>query len=143
MTSPQLLTAYERCDRLGKWSLDWQRSKIDLNELLYAGISEGLMSSAEDFNLEAGEHIVGISSRREIISDQHDLYSQVIHHAHIADIVSFALRKRQEAPWQRPQPVQIGEGPIWRSAAFLSPSGTSLRRVVLVTGWNDDRHFSE
>jgi hypothetical protein len=143
MNSPLLLSHYENCNREGFWARDFERRKIDLHELLEAGIREGLTSSREDFNEAAGERIIEIAARREIVSDQHDVYSQVIHHASIADIVCSAIRKAVEPPWCVPEDVQLGEGPIWSSASLLSPDGSHLRRVALVSNWGNDRHYSE
>ncbi len=143
MTSPQLLTAFEHCTRKGFWSLDWERAKIDLHELLMAGITEGLTTTRQDIGEAAGEKIMEISAVKNIVSDQHDLYSQVVHHCAIADIVATAVRKPQEAPWTFPDPETLPNGVLWHSGCFLAPSGTSLRRIVLATNWSDDRHFSE
>ena len=142
MNSPSLLSNYEPCNRRGVWSRDWERIKIDLNELLQAGIAEGMTSSRPDFNEAAGERIMEISAAREIVSDQFDLYSQVIHHCAIADIVSMAVRKATERPWGLPEPVELPGGQTWHSEAFLSPDGQYLRRVALTTNWNDDKHYS-
>ncbi len=143
MNSPQILTAYEPCNRKGIWSRDWERAKIDLHELLLEGIKEGLTSDRQDFNEAAGERIMEISARREIVSDQHDLYNQVIHYASISDIVSSAIRKPPDAPWGVLEPVSLPNGVEWQGSAFLSPDGAKLRRVVLATNWSDDRHYSE
>jgi hypothetical protein len=83
-----------------------------------------------------------ISARREIVSDQHDIYSQVIHYAAIADIVSCAIRKPSEPPWGVPESVSLPNGIQWQGSAFLSPDGAKLRRVVLVSHWDKDRHYS-
>ena len=143
MNSPQLLSADEKCRRLGFWSLDWERGKIDLHELLQAGIHEGMITTREDRGNAAGERIMEISASREIVSDQHDLYSQIIHYCAISDIVSTAVRKATEPPWGIPEPVELPNGLAWNSGAFLAPDGLSLRRIVLATSWSDNRHYSE
>jgi hypothetical protein len=143
MDIPALLTAYEPCKRKGIWSRDWERSKIDLHELLLEGIKEGVTTDREDYGEAAGERIMEISARREIVSDQHDLYSQVIHHCAIADIVSCAIRKPSEPPWGVSEPVSLPNGLQWQGGDLLAPDGLKLRRVVLATNWSDDRHYSE
>ena len=42
-----------------------------------------------------------------------------------------------------PEPVRLGEGPTWVSNAYLDPSGTHLRRIVLTSNWSEDRHYHE
>ena len=39
--------------------------------------------------------------------------------------------------------MSIGNGVLWRSSVFLDPTATHLRRLALVSSWNDDRHFAE
>jgi hypothetical protein len=143
MNSPQLLKAYEPCNRAGIWSRDWERAKIDFHDLLQAGLKAGLTTDRQDYGEAAGEEIIGIASRREVVSDQHNVYDQCVHHAAISDIVSCAIRKPTDKPWTLPDPIELPNGEIWSSGAFLAPSGTSLRRVVLATSWNDDRHYAE
>jgi hypothetical protein len=93
--------------------------------------------------MAAGGKIMEISANREIVSDQHDLYSQVIHYASLADIVTSAIRKPSEPPWGVSEPVSLPNGLQWQGGAFLAPDGLKLRRVVLATNWSDDRHYSE
>ena len=143
MNSPQLLSSFEHCRLKGFWDRDWERSKIDFYELLQEGIREGVTTTREDVGQAAGDRIMEISANRNIVSDQHDLYSQVVHYCSIADIVSTALRKPTDAPWGFPDPQTLPNGQTWRSGAYLAPDGAKLRRVVLATNWSDERHYSE
>ena len=142
MNSPTLLTSYEPCNRAGVWDRDWQRAKISLDELLQEGLKEGVTTLAKDLGEAAGERIMEISARREIVSDQHDVYNQVVHYASIADIVSHVIRKPSEAPWGIPEPVSLPNGQTWHSGAYLSPDGTKLRRIALTSNWSDNKHYS-
>lgn len=143
MNSPLLLTHFEHCNRMGHWSRDWDRAKIEISELLQAGIREGLTTKRKDFGEAAGECVVGISAKREIVSDHHDVYMQCIHTAALADLICCALRTSTDEPWTLAEPIQLGAGPIWHTDAMLSPDGRFLRRVVLASHWADDRHYSE
>lgn len=143
MNSPSLLTAYEKCPRLAYWSRDWQRAKIDLTELLQEGIKEGVRTSREDYGNASGEKVMEISAQREIVQDKYSVYDACIHTASLADVVSSAIRKAKEPPWLLPDPIGLGNGPTWHSGAFLSPSGESLRRIVLASNWSTERHYSE
>jgi hypothetical protein len=142
MNSPTLLTSYEPCNRCGIWDRDWERIKITLEELLQAGIKEGVTTTRQDIGEAAGERIMEISASREIVSDQHDIYNQVVHYASIADIVSTAVRKPSEAPWGIPESASLPNGQMWHSGAFLSPDGTKLRRIALTSNWSDAKHYS-
>jgi hypothetical protein len=51
--------------------------------------------------------------------------------------VTTAIRKPTDAPWGVPEPQDR-----WESDCFLSPDGSHLRKVVFVTSWSDDRHYS-
>jgi hypothetical protein len=142
MDSPTLLTLFEPCSRAGFWGRDWEYGKIDIHELLLAGIRAGVLSSRADFPVVAGEEIVAISARREIASRQFDIYSEVIHVAAIAEIVTSAIRKPLEPPWSLAEPVSLPNGQTWHSGAFLAPDGLKLRRVAISSNWSDDRHYS-
>ena len=141
--SPTLLSSVESCDLRGFWDRDWETHKIELSELLQQGIRAGLTSERPDFHEAAGERVMGIAAEREIFTDHHDVYAQAIHTASIADIVSLAIRKPSEPPWDVPEPVGLGDGLIWTPACFLAPSGTNLRHVVIATAWSHDKHYAE
>src|SRR5208282_3929697 len=138
----EILTSLEQCQRKAFWALDWKRARIDFHQLLREGIIEGLTSEREDFGQSAGEKIMEVSTSREIYSDQHDIYSLVIHTASLSDVLCHALRKPQEGPWKIPEPTSLPNGLEWVPSVFLAPSGSSLRRVVLVSNWSKDKHYS-
>ena len=142
METDTLLSTAETCRRAGFWALDWEKRKITPNELLQAGIREGLLSNRPDFNEAAGEHVIGIISERELVSDSHDNYAVGIHTASLSDIISTALRKPTEGAWKIPEPTTLPGGHPWAGTAFLAPNGTTLRRVVTVSNWSNDKHYS-
>lgn len=141
MDSPSLLTIFEPCHRAGFFAKDWEHSKITIQELLEAGIKAGVTSSRSDFGVAAGEQVVAISARREIATKQFDVYSEAIHIAAIAEIVTCAIRRPSEPPWVPAEPVDLPGGQTWHSGAFLSPGGSKLRRVAIASSWNDDKHY--
>ena len=142
MQTDELLSQIETCERSAYWSLDWEKSRITPNQLLQEGIKEGLLSSRVDYGQTAGERVVEIGSQRELTTDFPGVYDQIIHTASLADVLSHALRKAVDEPWKLPEPTSLPGGQEWRPSVFLAPSGTSLRRVVLVSNWSKDKHYS-
>jgi len=143
MTTAELLTALEECPRKAFWRREWARVKLDAAELLAAGIRAGVQTARTDFGQAAGEECYGLGNEPGLATTHYDLHGEVVHLAAIADIITTALRKPGEVPWRTPEPIKLSDGQIWRSKATLSPDGSHLRRVVLASGWNDDRHYSE
>ena len=142
MQTDELLTQIETCERAAYWALDWEKNRITPNQLLMEGVKEGLLADRDDYGQGAGERVVEIASRRELTTDYPQVYDQVIHHASLADVLSCALRKAVDEPWKLPEPITILGGHEWASSVFLSPSGQALRRVVFVSNWSKDKHYS-
>lgn len=138
MNTAELLTAFEMCPRLAYWSRYWERIKLDGNEMLQRAIRAGVLSERADFGEAAGEECYSFGVEPGLHSDHYDLHAEVIHLACIADIVSTAIRKVGEPSWKIPEDL-----PLWKPSCYLSPDGLHLRRIVLVSSWNDNRHYSE
>jgi hypothetical protein len=140
----EILTDFERCTRIPVWSRNWEKGNIKPEKILESGIRSALLDSKEpDPGVYAGECMVEISSRRTIDTDVHDVYSQAIHYAALGDVIVSAIRKPTDEAWKLPDPITLRGGQEWHSGAFLDPSETHLRRVALVSGWNNDRHYAE
>jgi hypothetical protein len=142
METDFLLSQIETCERAAYWSLDWEKNRITPNQLLLEGIKSGVLSTRADFGECGGERVVEIASVKELTTDYPQVYDQVIHTASLADVLCHALRKAQEAPWTMPEPTTLPGGHEWVSSTFLAPGGQSLRRVVIVSNWSKDKHYS-
>jgi hypothetical protein len=140
MNSPLLLTHFETCDRKGFWSRSREKVKVDSAEMMRISISAGLTTDRTDIGEAAGEACYQLGVDPGIDSEHYDQHGEVIHLACIADIVSTAIRK--DKPWKLADPTKV-VGVPWKSAAYLDPTGSHLRRVVLAPRWSDDRHYSE
>lgn len=136
----ELLDHFEHCHREGIYARDWRKGKLTTHQLLMEGIREGLITSRSDYGQRAGERCFEIAANPGFESKQHDLHGEAVHLCSLSDIISSAIRRKE--PWKEAPPVELGEGHIWESDCFLDPSGDSLRRVIAVSSWNDDRHFS-
>lgn len=95
-------------------------------------------AGAQQWGELAGAEVLQLAEDRGLQTDQNDIYSSVIHHAALSDLLVSSIRKPQDEPWLVPDPVQN-----WTSDCFLSPDGRYLRRYTLVSHWNDQRHYSE
>ena len=140
MDSPKLLSAYERCQRLGYWNLDWDRHKLDGNEMLRRGIYAGLTTDRKDYGQCAGEELYTLGVNPGIESAQYDIHSEVVHLACLSDIITTVVRK--DAPWKPSDPIELPGGQIWSSNVLLDPSGSHLRHILCVSSWNKDRHYA-
>lgn len=138
MNSADMLTGFERCGRIPWWGRDWKPRKLKPVEMIESGVRAGLLElTRSDFGELAGEEVYGYGSDPGIDSKQYDQHSEVVHLACIADIVTCALRRPGSDPWKLAPDL-----PDWTSGCYLSPDGKHLRRVIFVTSWNDDRHYS-
>ncbi len=111
-----------------------------LQAAIRAGVTE---AERKDWGEVAGEELYALGSEPGLETAHYDVHSEVVHLACISDLVTTAIRKPGEAPWQTPEPMRLGDGPEWISGAYLDPQGEHLRRTVLVSNWSDDRHYSE
>jgi len=143
MNSPFILSAYEHCNRDGFWSRDWEKGKPDEHQFMQRCIHAGLSTSEKNYGEYAGEEAIALGAEPGLRTESLNVYDEVIHIAHICDLIVTALRKPNDKPWESAKEIPLDNGTIWKSSAYLDPSGTKLRRVCLVTNWSDDRHYSE
>lgn len=108
--------------------------------MLMEGIMEGLTIDRKDFFQAAGEKCYELAIEPGLDSKQYDLHSEVVHICALSDILSAALRKGEA--WKTVETIEVGNGSMWDSDAFLDPSGDALRRVMCVSSWSDDRSYS-
>lgn len=101
-------------------------------------IRTALLASGGDYGEIAGSEVMQLAADRGLDTDSHKLYPSVVHHAALSDLIVTSVRKPSDPPWLIPDPVQS-----WTSDCFLSPDGTTLRRIVLVSNWSDSRHYGE
>lgn len=154
----RLLTDLETCPRKGYLGRTWERNKLSSKDMLSQGIRAGLVapvSSGEQgssFGEVSGSEILQLAADRGLDTDQRDVYASVIHLAALSDILVSAIRKPNDPEWlQTPtshfSPSNEGakEEVVqnWTSGCFVSPDGLNLRRVALVSHWNDSRHYAE
>jgi hypothetical protein len=140
MNTPELLSNFETCDRKGYFSRSWEPQKLNSTRMMAEAIRIALGAAGEqDWGTLAGSAMLQLAQDRGLETDTHNgIYDAVVHHACIADLVVTCIRKPGDPPWLTPEPVEN-----WTSGCYVSASGDTLRRVVLVTHWSDERHASE
>jgi hypothetical protein len=134
----EIIEAYERCPRLAFWQKDWRPRKLTHTQALQNGIEVGLTENTrEDYGQCAGEHLFGLGADPGLLTDSLNQYDEIVHLSALSDIIVSALRKPKSPPWQHLN--RIG---AWEPTCYISPDSVHLRRVVLVSSWSDDRHYS-
>lgn len=138
MDTAEVIEGIERCGRIPFWGRDWILNRLTPSDMLDIGLKAGLTAPiGSEYGMEAGETLYALGATRQIKSKQHDIHAEVVHLASIADIVTTAIRKPADEPWKTPESLVR-----WKSGCFLSPDGSHLRKVIFVTSWSDDRHYS-
>ena len=143
METAPLLTAAEPCARKGHWFQDWQRFKFTDTEMLQKAIRTGLTSTREDYGDVAGEECMALGADPGLLTEYPNVYDQTFHLCCLSDILTSVIRKPKEGSWRLPERVDLGDGLEWVPSAYVDPSGSHLRRIVLVSSWNEGRHYSE
>jgi hypothetical protein len=145
-STPELLTALETCPRKGWYSQRWQAQRMISSRMVSEAIQIALSAPVEagrPLGEVAGDAMMQLAEDRGMDIDTKEtrvssVYDAVLNHACLADLLVTAIRKPTDPPWLTPPASNI-----WTSGCFLAPDGNSLRRVVLVSHWSDERKFSE
>lgn len=82
--------------------------------------------------------MLDLASSPGIDTQAYDVYQCAMNLACLCDLLVTAIRKPAEKAWKTLPCVQN-----WTPACMMSPAGDMLRRIVLVSHWNEDRHHAE
>jgi hypothetical protein len=139
MNSAELLSAYEVCPRKAYLASRWQRNKLStvqtLRESLYRVLAAPEAPAEASWGQMAGETVLDLAASPGIDISGENVYACAMNLANLADIILTAIRKPDEKPWH--------EESIQNWTSYLSPEGDKLRRLVIVSHWSQDRHYSE
>src|ERR1700681_3689971 len=109
MNTPELLSNFETCDRKGYFSRSWEPQKLIVTRMMAEAIRLALTATEQqDWGSLAGSAMLQLAADRgldESRDQTHKVYDSVMHHAHIADLVTTLLRKPGDSPWLTPEPV--------------------------------------
>lgn len=137
--SASLLSSFEQCARRGHYGSTWEPQRLLAQEMVRRAVRHSLLASGkQEWGELAGSHVLQDAEDRGLDTDLHETYPTIIHHAALSDILVSAIRKPDDPPWLIPPDVQN-----WKSACLMSPDGSHLRRLVLVSHWNDERLDAE
>jgi hypothetical protein len=139
--SPLLLSNLETCPRKGFYSRSYEALRLPVKEMVTQAIRIALTAPNEQerpFGEVAGDTVIQLASDRGVDTDLHKTYPTVIHHAALSDLLVSTIRKPNDPPWLLPPPSKC-----WTSDCYLSPDESTLRRIVLVSYWSDERHYAE
>lgn len=142
MTTAELITSLESCDRRGFFGQSWQRHRMSAMDMLHEAIKGGLVESErQDYGEKSGEITLDLATNRglDLPKKGTNIYDSVLHHACLADILVTAIRKPADPPWLLAPKIND----YWQSSAFISPDGSHLRRIVCVSHWSEERLKSE
>ena len=140
VSSPQLLSDSETCARKGYLSARFAPAKRSALWMTYESIRAGLTANGKEtpFGEVSGDTMMQLCADIGLDTENHNVYAEGMHHACLADIIVSAIRKKDDPAWAIPPNVQG-----WTSGCYMSPKGDILRRIVLVSHWSDERHYSE
>lgn len=140
MTTAEILTAYETCERKGYWSLSWQPNRMPDTALLQDALRTAMLTDRKDYGEAAGERVLELAEERGVETRSHQVYAAATSTACLADMLAVGIRQsHKEAPWRVPETL---DG-VWTPGTLISPCGAFLRRFVLASSWSDDRRLGE
>jgi hypothetical protein len=135
----QVLSEFETCPRKGWFFVKWEPRRLKSADMTRRAIKAAVAAQeAPDYGDMAGSHVMQDAEQRGLDTTIHEAYPSVIHHATLADILTFTIRKSGDKPWIIPD--RVGS---WESSCLISPDGSHLRRIVLASHWTAERQESE
>lgn len=138
MSTASLLISADRCFRREFLEREWELGVVKVQSELYSSIELGLTVLSDDPALAAADHLMDIAVERGLDTNQQDLLDHAQHFAALAEIITWTLRTGDA--WERVPSIPIA-GHMWHSGAFSN--GQTMRRVILVDRWDDERLLAE
>ncbi len=141
MNTALLLNSADRCARLPYLLERWRPPGIRPVEALYEAIEAGLTHPGDKPWDAAETALLDLATSRGIDSAHTDFHGEAEHLASLASFICYLLRP--QGYWKRPEPFALPDGALWHPSAFLDPSESHLRRIVLCSTWNPYRQVEE
>lgn len=134
----ELITAFECCPRKAYFMRDWEPRRLLAKEMVVRGLRVALTApecKETPFGEVAGDEVMQLAADRGLESDLHRTYDSVLNHACLSDLLVSSIRKPGDLPWLTPNDFP--------NDCYVSPDGSHLRRILLVSNWNENRHYGE
>lgn len=125
----RILTNDDHCRRLAHYDVRWEPPARTPKEILLLAIEFGLLSDSDDPGEAAADYAMELAVEKTIDTAETDILGLASHGSSMADFITWLLRAENQ-PWERPQPIELPDGHIWDSGAFLSQRG--LKHLALV-----------
>jgi hypothetical protein len=140
ISSAELLSNFEHCQRWGYYSQHWRKHRMSSLEMFNTAVRQALIEDRPDPGENAGEIMMTMARDRGLeLTDSINTYRCAINHAAAADLVVTAIREKNQEVW-RSLPNKVNG---WWASGMMDPSGNFLRRFIAVSSWNEDREFYE
>jgi hypothetical protein len=133
MTAEEL-ELHDHCHRLAAWSRQYHPGPVTPLRAIYACLEVGLTASS-DPEKSAESRMMELAANPGLNIEAVDLYSLAVHFSKLASILVAYLRGNDE-PW-----VKAKAAGDWEPNCY--EVGDTLRRVVLIDHWSDQRKMAE
>ena len=135
MTTSFILRSDDSCRLRAHYSLRWEVPTVTPYEILRRAVESGLRAESEDWAKHASDMAMKIACENTIDTSETDLLSMAKHIAALAGMIVWILRP-ENAPWESPEPVQIGNH-TWEPSCFYGANESELRQIVIVDRINE------
>lgn len=126
---------FDRCPTFHAYATRYQPLRVSF----YFALNDGLNAAlAANDPIRASERIMALAANPGIDHKGHNLYSAVVHHSHLAELLAAYVLSIESSPL-RPISMKWGE---FQPQSFLLPDGR-LRRILLVDRWTPEREQME
>jgi hypothetical protein len=128
VTSSCLLSSDDFCSRQAYYSLRWEPPALSPKSILLRAVEHGLMADTDDWGRAASDEAMRLCCEGAIDTAETNLLGLAEHVAALADIAAWTIRT--ESPWERPEPVMVGDHP-WTPSCFTTGEDSTLRAIVV------------
>jgi len=122
------------CARRAWYGLRWQAPFLTPKQILVSAVDHGLLASG-DAGEAAETYALDLCVNPGLDTAEPDMLAVAEHIASFANLLAWTLQGTG-GPWKRPEAIRLPDGSPWTTGAFLSPTETHLRRVVLLDRWD-------
>lgn len=131
------IESFEKCRRAWLWGETWELGRVTPIGTLYRAL-HAVLTAPEHNPRIAYDYVITEAGDRGVWTLRNDPYPQMVHTAHLAEILAKIIRQPTAEPVQTCPVVDN-----WQPSSYVVDEGTRLMRFVLVDHWDDDRQLAE